>query len=211
MTGFKFRDLIPPGEAGRMAFRRELERRVRDWDKPVYMYTYKGGADLLLQHGTFWKGAPIRDEYSHLIGAESECFSNAWRAASNSDLRYVEGYYSIGDGMFMPHGWCITPDGDIQDVTVTDDAVGMTLARSRMVIPPQEYWSYWGAVFHVDLVEDHVENHGWDLPLLDRPKAELELQGTPRDGRPWEYWDFTVNHDFPILQFPYDPDRRAYP
>lgn len=210
MTGFKFRDLIPPGEGGRMAFRRELERRVQEWNRPGYRF--KGGADLLLQHGQYWNGAPIRDEYAHLIGNESQCFTNSYGAAIQSDLRYVEGYYSLGADFFMPHGWCVTPDGGIQDMTVTEESVGYMISRSRLTIPSQDHWSYWGVVFHTDLIEDHVDGHGWDLPMLDRPKAELALDGTPIGvTSPGSVWDFQVNHDQPILKLPYDPDRRAYP
>lgn len=210
MNEFKFRDLIPKGEGGKIAFEHELRRRVSEW-KGGFEYVYKGGADLLLQHGRFWTGEPLRDEYAHLLGQMSQCFVNSYHAAAQSDMQYVEGYYSLGDGFFMPHAWCVTLDGGIQDMTVSDDWIGSPL-RSGMTVPTQDHWSYWGVVFHTDLIEDHVDGHDWCLPMLDRPRAEMKLHGSPIGvDRPGEVWDFEMNHDYPILKLVYDPDRREYP
>ena len=209
MSELKFRDLIPPGEGAKMAMRTELHRRVKEWKLPGYHYD--GGADLLLRHGTFFTGADLRPEYGHLRGIQSQCFASAWSAADQSDLRLFEGYYQIGAGIFMPHAWCVAPDGVVQDVTVGGlDAVGMIQGNIGTRISPLEQWAYWGVEIHPELYDHHVNDLQYDLPLLDRPKAELELQGQPIETMPGQVWDFTQNHDFPILKVPYDPDRRVY-
>jgi hypothetical protein len=208
MSGFKFRDLLPPGEAGKMAFKRALELRREQWDGDRWEYYYKGGADLILRHGAFWTGAPVPPEYEHLKGPMQQCFNNAWQAAkADPELRYVEGYYTLGNGAYVNHAWCITPDGQILDFTADASWVGGTDMHGLPVLP-QESWTYWGVVIHTDLVTHHLEECEYWPPMMDRPAEERALHGaTDSFGEPY---DFSVNHDFPLLKVRYDPDRRTY-
>lgn len=203
MSGFKFSDLIQPGEAGLMAFRRELERRRDAWSRPGYFY--RGGGDLLLQHGEQFHGRPIPDQYKHLQGQQGTCFRSALHGAQqDASLTYCEGYYAVGAMSFIPHAWCVTPGGEIVDLVVTDDWVGNLNSRSLLPIPPQERWSYWGVRFDTDLVTEHEDVIG--LGMLDRPAAEVEeVKNNPHATLdPSDVMNF---HDWPILKVPYDAHR----
>lgn len=223
MSGFKFSDLVKPGEGGRLALQAELERRRDGWTRPGYHY--KGAGDFLLREGRHygppveiaadeWFGGPVgsRESSAGTGGPHGTCFVNALKYAEAEGLRYCEGLYSLA-GSFIAHAWVLTPDDRPLEVTHQDYLGNGVKAVNFALTPflPAERWAYWGAVFSTEFVRWHAENVGRDEDgdptycILDRaPHEEIERRqfGLPSEG-------FRDVHDFPVLKVPYDPARTS--
>jgi len=79
---------------------------------------YYGPAHFILQHGQYFKNR----EQDRQLGPLQLCYQNSQRLLSSQrDLLYVEGYVDIG-GHYTPHGWNITPEGEVIDVTLRADS-----------------------------------------------------------------------------------------
>lgn len=195
---------LQPGDAGRMALKSELESRRSQWGKPGYHY--RGAGDFLLQHGEWWNGRELPEEFEPLTGETRECFANAWQAADQvPHLAYVEGVYATGDGHFTPHGWCVdTRDGGIVELTYPTKNFGnMRNRRGNPILPPA-HWSYVGVRFRLELIEWHCNTHG--LPMLDRPAADHADAGRVKAELGIDL-NLQEEHDWPILKVPYEPNR----
>jgi hypothetical protein len=198
VSGFKFSDLIPPGEGARLALQRELEARRERWNRPGYHY--RGGGDFLLQHGQFYPGRVIPDQYADLQGEPTYCFGNAAQAAlARPDLQFCEGVYAL-NGHFTPHAWCIDGDGGVVEVTFpTTQWAEARDAKTYMKFNPPERWGYWGVVFpELEFIIWHGETLG--MPMLDRPGGDQEFSSLI---------DVDEEHDYPLLKVPFDPARKS--
>jgi hypothetical protein len=180
-----------------------LELRRQAWfEAHGDRFYYRGGADLLLQHGRFYSGRECPDKYAHLKGEPSMCFYNALAACEACpELRYCEGVYAIGQGHYTPHAWCLDPDGELVEVTLPTDAqsiaMGLEYTTGQRVLK-LDFWGYWGAVFNTEYVQA-VKNFQDDcLPVLDRPT---------QDG--WEENCAEWREDWHVLRVPYDENRRT--
>jgi hypothetical protein len=180
-----------------------LEAWRASWlqDRSVRPHTciYYGGGDLLLQHGRFYPGRTLPEQYAHLKGAEQRCFENALAAAQeNSELSYCEGIYNIGADHYTAHAWCVDPSGGVVELTMPTDDHSIAHGREAhtlMDMLPVDHWGYWGVKFHTDLVAEQLSDEG-GFGVLDR---------CPQDGR-----YHTEGRDrFPILEWEYQPDRRT--
>lgn len=218
--GFKFSDLIKPGEAGRIAMEAELKRRRDQWDRPGYHY--RGAGHFLLEHGRYygppvefpsddWFGGAPGDPASTAGrgGPHGTCFANALHYAEENGLRYCEGLYSLV-GSFIAHAWCLTPDDRVLEVT-HQDYIGTGVKAFNFMglnFLPADRWAYWGAVFPTEFVRWHSEQYpdadgDPTYCLLDRgahEAAERVAYGLAPEG-------FMDAHDFPVLKVPFDPDR----
>lgn len=183
-----------------LELRRSAGKTSGRWEE----YQYDGVADLLLQHGQFYAGRQIPERYAHLMGEESMCFHNAAQAAmAEPSLRYCEGCYWTGQGYAMAHAWCVAPDGGMVEVTLPSDPETVAIMRTRVDLPflTPEHWAYWGAIFTVELAREHMDRFG--QPMLDRSPAEVL--------RAPDHIDVSQPHPFPVLQLPYDPNRKSLP
>lgn len=194
-------DALKPGEAGRLALERELERRVAEWGaKPGY--AYRGGGDFLLRHGRHYPGRELPERYEELIGEPTQCFPNALSAVQRDPaLRYCEGVYAVGVGHYTPHAWALDADDAVVEVTYPTRGLERRIsARGGWHLDPK-FWSYWGVIVHPEYVQAHMEQFG--LPMLDRGHHADErfarMLGVEADYREM--------HDFPILKVPYDANR----
>lgn len=195
----KFSDLIKPGEAAQMALRRELERRRQLWSGGAE-YVYAGAGDMILRHGEFFPGAELPEQYASSAYQETQCFVNALAAAEqHPELRYFEGVYSMGNGHFTPHAWCVDPDGNVVEVTVPTTNLERYNDHRGLPMLPLQQWAYAGLEFSPAYVMAHLEQHG--LPMLDRPAADKQEYASL--GLDMEDHD----HDFPVLKVVYDPKR----
>ena len=184
-----------------LALRRELEERVKNWDRPGYYY--RGGGDLLLKHGTFYTGRELPDQYVHLFGEPNACFNNAMEVSlAHPELRYCEGVYAAHGG-FVPHAWCVAPDGGILELTwPTREAQGTERFRDSLMQMPlvaPERMAYCGVFFRPELILWFLDTYG-EFCMLDRP--EYDRTFAYKAGL-----DVSQCHDWPILKVPYDPDR----
>lgn len=193
-----FEGILPVGKASETAVRAELELRRNSFG--LSGYAYLGHGDLLLKHGRYWTGRTLPSAYHPLVGAESACFINALQACKNDEtLTYCEGVFSVGRRHFGLHAWCIDGADEIVEVTMpTDDPKQFIDAETLTPYTPVDLWSYFGATFATEYVEEHLEKYG--LPMLDRPAADKALIG--RIGL-----DLSDGHDFPVLKVPYSPVR----
>jgi hypothetical protein len=189
---------IKPGQGGIDALKSELELRRSNWSRPGYHY--RGAGDFILQHGGFWNGRPLPEEYAHLQGPESQCFDNAQSAAeANPELVYVEGMYAIGGGHYTPHAWCLAPDGGLLELTLPTYDTHRYHDRRGMTFLPPEQWAYGGVAFPtVEFVTWHCQHYG--LPMFDRPSQDIPEAG--------DVLDLTEDHDFPVFRQPFDPNRK---
>lgn len=203
-------DLGTPASRNEQALRRELElRRTRKphsgWGK-----VYRTGADLLLQHGTFYPGRDVPEQYRHLVGEVGSCYWNCMDAAeADPSLRYCEGITAAGGGAFLSHAWCLDPDGNVLDFTWFG-AVGQPDAYVGLPILPYEHWSYWGVVMRPELARSQAE-----MPMLGRdPVAEMRLGTRITEQGEWftkTGLNITPPATLPLLDVPYDPNRTAFP
>lgn len=205
--GDLFGGILKPGEAGLIALRRELERRridyVRRFPRPPYVYA--GGADLCLRHGQGFIGQDCPEEYRHLVGPNGRCYLNALNAAlSTPELRYFEGYYCWGKGLFTSHGWCVAPDGGAVELSIESWKLAEFYDKHGAPILPITHWTYWGVELSPALVNWHLHDPAGplELPMMDRSEDDARDDFVRSRG-----FDMTQNHDFSILKVPYDPHR----
>jgi hypothetical protein len=198
---------IKPGQANITALRTELEFRRSEWNKPGYHY--RGAGDFLLQHGRFWNGRQLPEQYLSSLNANPEgptvCFANALLGAqTHAELTYVEGMYSTGHGHFTSHAWCMDPDGGIVELnlpTDPDSIKRMVAGESGMNFLPPQSWAYCGVPFpELKFVEWHDMRFG--LPMFDRSKTDRNYA---------DRLDVEESHDWPILKVPFDPTRKELP
>ncbi len=196
-------DALPkPEERQKAVLMKALETRRDRWPHPGFVY--QGGGDLLLQHGQFYSGRILPDQYAHHKGQVGQCFMNALTAAQeDSTLRYVEGVYTIGHGHYTPHAWCIDPAGELLEVTLPMEHIDVGIeASSGLPILPPEHWGYWGAVFHPEYVQAVFDAQDGSVGLLDRPAHDATDPLT--FGRVGEWRD-----DWHVLRVPYDANRKS--
>jgi hypothetical protein len=189
---------LKPGDGNITALKKELELRRNTWSRPGYVY--RGAGDFILQHGEFWNGVPLPEEWAHLRGEESACFANALAAAeSNPELRYVEGMYAVGAGHYTPHAWCLAPDGTLLELTLPTYDTHRYHDRRGLTFLPPESWAYGGVVFpELKFVQWHNDHYG--LPMFNRPAQDAEAAG--------DVLDLEESHDFPVFKLPFDPNRK---
>jgi hypothetical protein len=74
--------------------------------------------DLLLKYGRFFEPSPRPKKYKP--GDRHQCYGNSLDLVMADDgLRYCEGYVVVeGISIPMEHGWCVTEDGSVLDVTL---------------------------------------------------------------------------------------------
>jgi len=199
-----FDSLPKPADRNRQALRADLELRRDRWDNPT-PYVYRGGADLVLRHGQFYAGRVLPDAYEHLVGAESECFTNALLAATaDPSLAYCEGYFWSGQGHALTHAWCVGPDGGVVEVTIPTVDVDRYVHETLLPYLPVAGWAYWGVTFTVELATAFNDWRG--LPMLDRSEREIAWGAAHAP-----HLDMTPDEDYPILAVPYDPQRKDLP
>jgi hypothetical protein len=174
---------------------RELERvlraRRREWSHDGFLY--RGGGDLLLRHGRYYRGRRLPAGYRPLLGAPHTCFRNSAEAAlADPELGYCEGLLSVGPQV-AAHAWCVDQRGRVVELTFTTPQ------------EPAKPWGYYGAVFAAELALEYMASIGAiSAPLLDG--ATLDGAQLPRglaaipDDR----------DDWPILRRPYDPERVTF-
>lgn len=172
-SDFNLRDLVAPGVASMFALEREIERRMMvNRAKPGYLYS--GAAELLHQHGKKWHGARRPPQYTDLQGPMSRCYLNALEfCEAHPELRYFEGVYLAGTSVHH-HGWCVTPDDQIVEVTLEEDyEPGMVLRHGSSRVPwvAPEGRAYIGVEYDTTFVRAYFDWQG--LPLLD----PQDLQG----------------------------------
>lgn len=192
MSGL-FGTLGNPAERSKGILRKALEARRDRW--PHTGYLYRSGADLLLQHGTFFSGRELPDH--SLKGTPNACFQNALeRAEADATLRYFEGVYATGYGGFVPHAWCVDPAGNLLEVTMPTDPATVALGTdivTGMKLMPVETWAYWGVEFATAFVPAYWEKHQpGNVGILDRPSHD--------EVKEWR-------EEWPILRMAYDPKR----
>lgn len=234
MSGF-LDGVLKPGQGAEMAVKREMEARRQNWTRPGYHY--RGVGDFLLQHGTFWTGREIPEQYKHLVGVMGSCYANALAAVqADSSLRYVEGVYAVIGRDFHGHAWCIDQNDQIVEVTAPTDPG--TVARTNSAedhIPflPVERWGYYGCAFPLAYVEAHRERYEdtQGYPLFDlnpeenrrqfRLGSDLRQQssvgwgdedGEEEDDTDWGEPEVPSvyrfeEHEFPVFRVPFDPNR----
>jgi hypothetical protein len=204
--------VLKPGQGAELAVIRELELRRKQWTEPGYFY--RGVGDFLLQHGRFWSGSLLPEQYEQYIGPSGNCYENALAAAeADPSLRYVEGVYAIVGKDFHGHAWCIDPDDRLVELTVpTDPAVLATLTnRERIPWTLPERWGYFGAVLNTGYVRAHrdayAEENGlamFDLRQVEEARQrELAMQVYGVDPGP----DYARPSHWPIFKRPFDPNR----
>jgi hypothetical protein len=198
-----FDEVLSEGSSfGKLALERELHTRIDAFNRQgrAGEYLYRGAGDLLIQHGSYYTGRALPEQYRHLKGEQRECFWNSLGACeADPTLRYVEGVFSSGAGVYTTHAWCIDPAGELLDVTMpTWDLSRYVDGLTGMGFMPVEKWSYWGCIFDTELVRWHSDNLG--MPMLDRGAADKRFHG---------YIDVDEEHDWPILKVPYDPKRKS--
>lgn len=205
--GFKFGDLLKPGEAARLGCIRELETRRDKWTAPGYVY--RGAGDFLLRHGRHFPPPPtFPDPYTP--NEYGTCFVNALEHSEATGLRYCEGLYATADG-YIAHAWCLTPEDRVLELTMPsadDPNFSRYITEAGTPFLPHERWCYWGCVFPVEFIRWHAEQHldedgAPTYSVFDRTPYEAErslrLFGTERM--------FSVLHDFPLGKVPFDPAR----
>jgi hypothetical protein len=74
--------------------------------------------DLMLKYGRFFQPSPRPKKYKS--GDRNQCYGNSLDLVIvHDELSYCEGYVVVkGIDMPMEHGWCVTEDGTLVDVTL---------------------------------------------------------------------------------------------
>jgi len=212
-AGVNFLEGIDLTDAARRSLIADLELRRKDErvaDR-FFRYAYKGGADLVLQHGEFWKGRVRPERYDDLVGEPGRCYGTSLRACqADSNLAYVEGYCTTSAGLPISHGWCVERDtGEIVDLVLPcgADQLGKYLHSStRLDILHPSRWAYMGVRFTTELVLAHDRTEGLGLPLLDRSMAEATSNAARDDAEL-----YADDSDKPILRVTYNPNRTELP
>jgi hypothetical protein len=191
--------ILTPAQRNMMAMQKELELRRRHWKHKTY---YSGAGDLLLRHGQFFEGRIIPDDFSPLVGEQSQCYGNELLAAeTDSRMKYCEGVFSTGFNHYTSHAWCMS-GGKVVEVTLPTWEITRwkgELGPGGVAVPylPVDHWGYWGVCFTTELVRAIG-----DTPLLDRPTGDAG----------WEAHGVDVKDDrtaWPVLEKPYHYSRRA--
>lgn len=193
-----FGGILKPGDAAALAVQRELTHRRDRWEPRPGGYLYRGGGDYMLRHGRAYRGQVLPNAYEPM--AQAACFWNAMQMArDNPDLRYVEGLYTTSSNRPTPHAWVIDPDDRVIEVTHVTTNLERYHDTKGMPIMPPEHWSYFGVIFRWELVQWHEDTVG-EMCMFDRPPGEQAENAR---------LDVSQDHDWPILKYPYDPDRIA--
>lgn len=141
-------ETLKAGDAARIAMRKHFEAQ----HKPVH--------DLMLKSGRYWQGRELPAEYEHLTGETQRCFLNALTAAEvDPRLTYYEGFYTVGGSEPRNHGWCVTPAGEILELTFPTRYIEGAWVPSIGPWMPPRHWAYWGVPFDTDYVRWHYENY----------------------------------------------------
>lgn len=193
----KARNLVTPGSGA--ATRLALERELEAWGNRRRLgpdYVYKSGGDFLREHGSYYQGRELPDQYDALTGPSRHCFANALLAVERDPtLRYVEGVYSTGGTHFTNHAWAIDPSGGVVELTYpTKGLDGKFDAQGGPILTP-EHWGYWGVILHPRLVQWAFEHIG--MPNFERPPGDTSTGIA----------DIQDGHDFPLLKVRYDEGR----
>lgn len=217
--GFKFGDLIKPGEAAKLGLESELKLRRDAWNRPGYHY--RGAGDFLLREGRYY-GPPIvyppEDWYQGRGGnggPYGTCFINAVEYAERNGVRYCEGLYAT-QGTYVAHAWCLTPDD--RPIEVTHPNYDELQARGINIHTPDgmpaisvDRWAYWGVVFPTEFIRWHSEEYrdgdgARAFCVLDRAGHEV----TERERLGFDDAEgFRDVHDCPVLKVPFDPKRTS--
>jgi hypothetical protein len=74
--------------------------------------------DMVLNYGRFFEPTPRPKQYK--AGDRNQCYGNSLDLfIANEGLNYCEGYVVVKGALFpAEHGWCITEDGSVVDVTL---------------------------------------------------------------------------------------------
>jgi hypothetical protein len=193
----------------------ELRRKDARLAERFRAYHYKGSVDLLLQHGRFYPGRALPEEFARYRGRPNGCYGNALEAAkADPRLRYCEGVYTTGFGSPRSHGWCIAPDGGMLELTMPtapEELTGRRAEDTHLPFLSPDHWGYFGVIFDVAFVHAHWDDQNRGLPLFDRPPAEID-HSQRHDHNAQTGLDFTSEpSDFPVLKVPYDPNRKEIP
>lgn len=191
-AGAGLQALFTPAPDPREALLAALQ--ARRWPHRPRGFAYRGGADLLLQHGQFYAGRRTPDRYAAHRGPGGCCYRTAATAAlAMPGLRYCEGYYVIGRAA-IAHAWCL-------------DARGRVVELSPHGEHADKHWGYWGCVFSPQLALDYMASIGaHSASLLDSAADGHDVTLPPGLTSAIDDRD-----DWPILRVPYDPERRTIP
>lgn len=205
MEGFKFSDLVKPGQGARQALERHLHtNRDREQGSKKRGYRYGGACDLLAAHGTFFTGRELPDKWADDFGPPQHCHVNALTAArKHPELRFFTGLYMTG-GNPLHHSWCVDEDDQVVELTLMDtarvreqmgrqDTSGayfrpFTGSSERVPWVPPAHWVYVGVEYDTEFAADHFAKRGSGLlePMVP----------------PISYW---YGEDTPVFQLQYDP------
>ena len=74
--------------------------------------------DLVLKYGRFFEPSPRPKKYKP--GDRHQCYGNSLDLViAHDELSYCEGYVVVeGIDIPMEHGWCVTEEGSLVDVTL---------------------------------------------------------------------------------------------
>lgn len=191
---FSFSSLIKPGDGARHAIEREINVRVaRESVNMEPEWIYSGPSSYLKQHGQYFPGVVLPDEYDHLFGPPMKCHVNTLTAcADEPTLRYFTGVYTAGRTV-CDHSWCVDPAGNVVEVTYPSKGVeGARMTRHEDMgvsdfewMPPQ-HWYYFGLEFKPEFIGALVEEYGLYLPVLTdgNPYTE-DMLSTPYSVDGW--------------------------
>lgn len=117
--------------------------------------------DLMLKYGRFFEPSPRPKKYQK--GERNQCYGNSLDlVVAHDELSYCEGYVLVsGVPMPMEHGWCVTEEGGVVDVTL-----------AKPIVP----LSYFGVVFNALFAATR------DLPAVESVLVE---NAEPAVWREW--------------------------
>lgn len=169
------------GGGGRLTIESELRRRrerFADMFGDEGDFAYMGIGDVLERFGQRWEGGQTPDQYEHLRGPMTYCFTNSLSAAEEcSDLRYFEGLYLVGASA-VNHGWCVDPNDELVELTFPIIPSGTPVGLEQRPVDPPEKWQYIGVCIPVE----YARSGSW-VPVLD------DVRPYKRDifKRPWRW------------------------
>lgn len=166
--------------AAETELRRQLERLRDAWPRGQAGLHYRGPADFVLRHGTWFKPAPY--PYAIPPGLPKGCYGNSLYKAVAHGLRYIEGYmlmphvlgageeklYVLDDpalGLIIPHAWNADATGGLIDSTLENGAL-----------------AYLGVEFSVERADDCTWNG--DACVIDDFVRRWPLLQKPWHGEP---------------------------
>jgi hypothetical protein len=174
---FSFASLVKPGEGAKRALANHLSARAaKERETKPPHWRYGGTADFLQQHGEFFTGRELPEEWERLRGPENQCHDNALAAAvMEPSLRYFTGLYIIGHTPSQ-HSWCVDANGELLEFTLPNAAErgrapviaagtrrAMDGTTTPMLTPP--HWAYVGVEYTTEFASRHAEERG--MPILD--------------------------------------------